>query len=266
MKSAIKHFVIAGIAASLLFVQSCKDENGKINIFTVQDDMSFGAQVSAEFEKDPNNKILDSASHVGIYKYVYGIRDSILNTGKLTYGNTFVWRMRVIQDDTTLNAFCTPGGYIYVYTGLMKFLESEDQLAGVLGHEMAHADRRHSTEAMTREYGIQTLIDIVFGQDKGQLVRIAAGLKSLQYSRQNETQADEYSVIYLYPTAYNAYGAAGFFEKMIALGSQNPPEFLSTHPNPDNRVQAIKDKWMSLGGKAGNDFKTRYTNFLSTLP
>jgi predicted Zn-dependent protease len=91
-------------------------------------------------------------------------------------------------------------------------------------------------------------------------------LKSLQYSRANESQADEYSVIYLYPTAYNAYGAAGFFEKIIAQGSGTPPEFLSTHPNPDNRVQAIKDKWMALGGKAGNDFKTRYNNFLNTLP
>jgi predicted Zn-dependent protease len=266
MKIAIKHLLIAAVTSALVFLQACKDENGKINIFSVQDDMALGAQVSVEFEKDPANKILDSASNVGIYKYIYGLRDSILKTGKLTYGTTFQWRIRILKDDTTLNAFCTPGGYIYIYTGLMKFLESEDQLAGVMGHEMAHADKRHSTESMTREYGIQTLINIIFGSDKGQLVRIAAGLKSLQYSRANESQADEYSVIYLYPTAYNAYGAAGFFEKIIAQGGTNPPEFLSTHPNPDNRVQAIKDKWMELGGKQGNDFKTRYNNFLNTLP
>lgn len=267
MKKIRKHLIILGLASTFITIQSCKDENGKVNIFTIQDDMTFGAQVSAQLESDPNTIIIDSASNVNMYKYVYGIRDSILNTGRLTYGKVFPWRIRLIKDDTTLNAFCTPGGYIYIYTALLKYLESEDELAGVMGHEMAHADKRHSTEAMTRQYGIQTLIDIVFGQNKGQLVRIAAGLKSLQYSRENESQADEYSVIWLYPTAYNATGAAGFFQKLIAQGqSGSTPQFLSDHPSPDNRIEAINAKWQSLGGKTGQTFATRYVNFRNTLP
>lgn len=267
MRKYLKHLAIFSIAATFIGIQACKDSNGKINIFTIQDDMTFGAQVSAEFESDPKNVILDSASNVAIYKYIYDIRDSILSTGLLTYGKVFPWRIRVIKDDTTLNAFCTPGGYIYVYTALMKYLESEDQLAGVMGHEMNHADKRHSTEAMTREYGIQTLIDIVFGQNKGQLVRIAAGLKSLQYSRANESQADEYSVVDLYPTAYNAKGAAGFFQKLITQGQAGRnPEWLSTHPSPENRVQAISDKWTALGGKVGQTFQSRYITFRNSLP
>lgn len=266
MKNFFRIGSIAAVITGLVFLAACKDENGKINIFSISDDMAFGAQVSAEFEKDPSNVILDSASNVAIYKYVYGLRDSILKTGKLKYGNTFQWRIRVIKD-TILNAFCTPGGYIYVYTGLMKYLESEDQLAGVMGHEMAHADHRHSTEAMTQQYGLQTLIDIVFGQNKGQLVRIAAGLKTLQFSRKNESQADESSVIYLYQTAYNAKGAAGFFQKIIDQGSgARQPEFLSTHPSPDNRVQAITDKWTALGGKTGQTFTSRYISFRNSLP
>lgn len=266
MKKHLKILAFASVVSSLVFLAACKDENGKVNIFTIQDDMNFGAQVSAEFEKDPSNVILDSASNVAIYKYVYGLRDSILKTKKLSYGDVFPWRIRIIKD-TILNAFCTPGGYIYVYTGLMKYLESEDQLAGVMGHEMAHADRRHSTEAMTQQYGLQLMLDIVFGQNKGQLARIAAGLKTLQFSRKNESQADEYSVIYLYETAYNAKGAAGFFQKMIDQGSSGrAPEFLSTHPSPDNRVQAITDKWTALGGKVGQTFTSRYITFRNSLP
>ena len=66
--------------------------------------------------------------------------------------------LRIIHDDSTLNAFCTPGGYIYIYTGILKFLDSEDEFAGVLGHEIAHADLRHSTRQMTKQYGVQILL------------------------------------------------------------------------------------------------------------
>jgi beta-barrel assembly-enhancing protease len=266
MKNFIKLGLVSSMVIGLITLASCKDENGKINIFSINDDISFGQKVSAEFEADPANFILDSATNVATYKYVYNLRDSIIKTGKLTYGTVFPWRIRIIKD-TILNAFCTPGGYIYVYTGLMKYLESEDQLAGVMGHEMAHADKRHSTEAMTQQYGLQTLLDIVFGQDKGQLARIAAGLKSLQFSRKNESQADEFSVIYLYETAYNAKGAAGFFQKIIDQGSgARQPEFLSTHPSPDNRVAAMTTKWTALGGKVGQTFTSRYINFKNSLP
>ena len=71
---------------------------------------------------------------------------------------------RLIDDDKTLNAFCTPGGFIYVYTGLIKFLDSEDQLAGVMGHEIAHAALRHSTRQMTKVYGVQTLLQVATGR------------------------------------------------------------------------------------------------------
>lgn len=268
MKLGFKHILIAGLALSLVFAEACKDEDGDINIFTIQDDLALGAQVSAELENDPDlkAKIIDSAARPDIYKYVYGLRDSILNTGLVRYQDIFPWRIRVIND-TILNAFCTPGGYIYIYTGLIKFLESEDQLAGVMGHEMAHADRRHSTDALTRQYGLQVLIDIVFGRDKGQIVRIAAGIRSLAYSRKNESEADEQSVIWLCPTAYNAAGAAGFFDKLIKLGQTGgTPQFLSTHPNPENRVLAIQDKKTALGCKPGETFKSRFITFQGTLP
>jgi predicted Zn-dependent protease len=59
----------------------------------------------------------------------------------LVHSKDFSWRIRIIANDSVLNAFCTPGGYIYFYTGILKYLESEDQLAGVMGHEMAHAEK-----------------------------------------------------------------------------------------------------------------------------
>ena len=77
----------------------------------------------------------------------------------------------IIKDDNVQNAFATPGGHIYVFTGLIKFLDNESQLAGVLGHEMAHADRRHTSRQLQNEYGINLLLSVVLGENPNQLAQ-----------------------------------------------------------------------------------------------
>ena len=263
---------VLGIVIVLVFgftLGSCKDKagGGAINFFYLEDDKTFGAQVAEEIDNDQvTYPQLDSAQYPEIYKYVYSIRDSILNTGNVVHEDDFAWRIRVINDDSTLNAFCTPGGYIYVYTGIIKFLDSEDEFAGVMGHEIAHADERHSTAALTQQYGIDVLLSVVLGENKGTIAQIAQGLQGLKYSRGNESEADLRSVEYLYPTAYDARGAARFFEKIEAAGGSSQPEFLSTHPNPDNRVEAIIAHWEELGGEEGERFLSRYQQFQNSLP
>ena len=81
-----------------------------------------------------------------------------------------------------------------------------------------------------------------------------------------EIESDLRSVEYLYPTAYDARGAAKFFEKIIASGGGSGPQFLSTHPNPDNRVESINAHWEALGVKVGNTFDARYELFQKSLP
>lgn len=254
--------------AVILLATGCKNKDDKsFNIFTIEDDKNLGLQVKNEIASDPATyPILSETQYPAAYNYLRGLRNKILNSGKVFYKDEFAWELYIIQDDNTLNAFCAPGGYIYVYTGLIKFLDSEDELAGVLGHEMAHADRRHSTDQLTKQYGLGTLISIVLGDNQSQLTDIAQGLVTLAFSRSDETEADEYSVIYLCPTDINASGAAGFFEKLEALGGSNPPAFLSTHPNPDNRITKIQAKEDELGcaGTLTND--AAYAAFKASLP
>ncbi len=112
-----------------LVFSSCKDKagGGGLNFFSLEDDKQFGAQVAAEIENDPATyDILDSAQNVDAYAYLYAIRDRILNSGKVVHKDDFQWQLRLIKEDSTLNAFCTPGGYIYVDTGLIMYLDSED--------------------------------------------------------------------------------------------------------------------------------------------
>lgn len=236
-----KTWILGGLISSVLLFPSCGKNSTPLNIFSIEDDKQLGLQTKAQIESNPAQfPILDPAAHPAAYKYINALRDDILSSGQLEHKDDFLWEVRIIANDDIQNAFCTPGGFIYVYTGLIKYLDSKSALAGVMGHEMAHADRRHSTNQLTKQYGVQTLLDVVVGKNQGLLTEVAQGLVSLRFSRADETDADRHSVMYLCPTRYHSDGAALFFQKIINAGSANPPEFLSTHPNPDNRVAEIK--------------------------
>lgn len=266
-----KSFAILLVAfVSFSFFTGCKTTTkpgGGFNLFSVAQDAELGLQVKQEIESDANQfPILKESSNKEAYQIIRAITNEILNSGKVHHRNDFAWEVKIIDDDETLNAFCTPGGYIYVYTGLIKYLDKEDQLAGVMGHEIAHADQRHSTRQMTKMYGISVLVSAVAG-NKETLAQITAGLINLKFSRGHETEADNYSVEYLGGTKYNCAGAAGFFEKISAAGSGGaPPEFMSTHPNPTNRVENIKARAAGKGCKMTDvSNQTRYQRLKSIL-
>lgn len=266
-----KQFSILIVIAMLLGAGACKkDDNGfQPNIFSVQDDIDLGMQLKAEIMSKPGEyPVLNRNQHPEAYSHIERIRDSILMTGEVDYSDVFPYEVFIIRDDEVLNAFATPGGYMYFYTGLIKYLDNEAQFAGVMGHEMAHAAERHTTNQLTKVYGITLLVNIVLGQNPNQLAQMAAdiatGLAALAFSRDHEYEADEYSVNYLYKTSYDARGVGGFFEKLE--GSPQPPEFLSTHPSPDNRIEEIEMEWTTLGGEPGNTYPETYQNFKNSLP
>lgn len=268
MRKMIKNKSIAYLIGLIMLVSNIGCKDGGVNLFSLQKDIDLGKQVEAEIAANPNDyPLLSESQYPEAYQHLRRITQTILNSGEVNHEDDFEWTTYIIHDDNTLNAFCTPGGYIYVYTGLIKFLEEESHLAGVMGHEIAHADRRHSTDAMTRQYGVSLLLQIALGENPGALTQLAAQIAELSYSRKAESEADEYSVIYLTPTEFQGNGAAGFFQKLIDQGqSGGTPEFLSTHPNPDNRVEDINAKWNELGGQVKTDEPGRYADFKASLP
>jgi predicted Zn-dependent protease len=265
-----KYLIAAGLIVTMsttLTIYGCKKG---LNLFTIEDDKQLGAQTAAEIASNPAEfPILDRTQYASSYNYLFAMRNEILASGQVEHANDFDWELNIIHDDATLNAFCTPGGHIYVYTGLIKYLDDASSLAGVLGHEMAHADRRHSTQQLTKLYGIETLLSLLTGTDAQLLAEVSAQLVALKFSRTDETDADTHSVIYLCPTKYHADGAANFFQKIIDEGSPQPPQFLSTHPNPDNRVQNIQSQSAQKGCTATiqpADEVNAYNQFKNSLP
>ncbi|MCU0450969.1 MAG: M48 family metalloprotease [Bernardetiaceae bacterium] len=236
--------------------------------FSLQDEIKLGEQVSQEVEKDPKNRVLDEKKYAAAYGHMRRITDAVLNSGEVRYRKEFPWRVKIIQNDTILNAFCAPGGFIYVYTGIIKYLDDEDQLAGVMAHEIAHADRRHATSNLVKMYGVSALMGIVLGQrSQGQVAQIAQGLLGLNFSRKHEREADDYSVIYLCKTRYQSNGAAGFFGKMLRENKGGgAPEFLSTHPSSSNRVRDINAKAEGLKCSTKPSGGNSYQQFKNSLP
>lgn len=256
------------IAVTLSAASSCR--KGGLNIFTIEDDKNFGLQMETEIANSPEYNLVSRSAYPQAYAYLDNMKQEIINGGQLQHKDDFVWKLYLVHDDNVQNAFCTPGGYIYVYTGLIHYLDNASSLAGVIGHEMAHADRRHSTQQLTTQYGLSLLVSVVAGTtNAGQLAEIAAGLSSLAFSRDHEKDADAHSVIYLCPTVYRADGAADFFQKIVNSGGTQPPAFLSTHPNPDNRIANIHNKEIELACNntpSQTVENTEYNAFKASLP
>lgn len=260
-----------------VFIEACglmnpKNKGKGFNILPLSADKNLGLQADQQISSDPKQyPILDPNKYAEVYAYINKVRNNILNSGKVDYKDEFAWKIKVIHDDKTLNAFCTPGGYIYVYTGILKFLDSEDQLAGVLAHEIGHADMRHSTRQITTMYGVQAVVEVaelvLLGQTSPLLTQVSTSLIGLKNSRNHETEADQRSVLYLCGSPYNADGAAGFFEKLNKQGqSGGVPQFLSTHPNPDNRIEHFHNARITMGCHGKSDFKADYQRMVAKLP
>lgn len=264
------------IAALLFGFISCKKEEVLGFVFPVDDDIKLGAQVEAEIASNPTEYPLLEETNTVAYEQVRRITNNILNSGKVYYKTTFQWKVKIIKDDATLNAFCTPGGYIYVYTGLIKYLDTEDQLAGVLGHEIAHADKRHYVNQQIKNGATQFLISAVAGNQGavGQLVGdFLSKASTLAYSRADETDADNQSVKYLSGTTnpkYACNSAGAFFQKLIDGGKADCnllTGFFSTHPSPCNRVENINKQATDVEKCSTTPSgSTEYATFKANLP
>jgi predicted Zn-dependent protease len=252
------------------------------NIFTDQDDVQLGQQVVAEMNANPKEYPIYKGEP-SLKQYINErIFQHILNSPLVKKKNVFKYNIEIIDRPDVMNAFALPGGNIYVYTGLLKYLDSEAALAGVIAHEIAHAEKRHATKRMTQYYGASILVSLILGKNPSQLSEIVSnlfvGAAFLANSRANEDEADASSVEYLRGTRYYPGAVKFFFEKMQAdnliTGKSSKIEvFLSTHPDPIDRINTINTVLqlqnipvINYNGNSDNIFRDEYKkNILAKL-
>jgi predicted Zn-dependent protease len=163
----------------------------------------------------------------------------------------FQWDVSVIQSGQA-NAFCLPGGKMAVYTGLLPIAQSEDAMAVVMGHEIAHALLRHGSQRMAQQELVQMgqlAAGLALGgmdpqQQQAVMAALGAGAQYgfiLPYGRNHETQADRVGLMLAAAACYDPREAVPLWERMSQLGGgERPPEFASTHPDPANRIETLR--------------------------
>lgn len=175
----------------------------------------------------------------------------LVQEGYSEIAQSFDWQFNLIESEQ-VNAWCMPGGKVAFYTGIMPITKDDTGIAVVMGHEIAHAVAAHSRERMSNglaaNFGMSLLSSAV-GQNPSltqsifmQSVGLGSELGMLSFSRKHELEADELGLTFMAIAGYDPRQAPVFWERMSATGGQAPPEFLSTHPGPDSRIQKLNQQ------------------------
>jgi predicted Zn-dependent protease len=216
---------------------------------------SVGAESYRQFisESKLSEDAGETARVVGVGRRIASSAEVFLRShglaGDLEY---YDWEFSLIDDDETANAFCVSGGKIAVYTGILPITRDDDGLAVVVAHEVAHALANHGGERMSQllvaELGGMALAKAVEKEPQRtqELWKLAYGIGAqvgvlLPYSRQHEAEADRIGLILMAQAGYNPEAAIPFWQRMAAEGGSRPPEFLSTHPAPETRIDKIRE-------------------------
>lgn len=162
------------------------------------------------------------------------------------------FEFHLLNDPETINAFALPGGPVFITEALLNRLETEGQLAGVLGHEIGHVVARHSAQRIAKEQLTQGVVGAVAvavtdpenpnSQAAAQIAAVVGQLVNMKYGREDELQSDQLGVRFMAEAGYDPRSLIGVMEILAeAGGSGGQPEFFSTHPNPENRIMRIQE-------------------------
>ena len=173
-----------------------------------------------------------------------------LVTSSLAKDTPYQYEFHLLADNETINAFALPGGQIFITQALFSKLTSEDQLAGILGHEIGHVLGRHSAERIAETEFWQTISQgASVGADAGEVVAGIGQNVLLGNGRDDELESDELGVKFMMDAGYNPYEMIEVMKILkAAAGPNRLPEFKSTHPDPDNRIEKIKEAIEKYGG------------------
>ena len=257
MKLSLKN--IAAVAAAVLMTASC----GVVSFTGRRQILMFSDGEIASLSDESYKEFMNTArlssdleatrmlKGVG-QKMVSALESYMKKNGQEEALSGLTWEFQLV-DSAAVNAFCLPNGKIVFFDGILKYADTPDYIAVVMGHEMAHAIAKHGNERMSQEAAVNLLGSLAsdaVGLKKGaaaqNLFNIGFGIGSqvgllLPYSRKHEYEADKIGMYIMDIAGYNVNAATEFWEKMLEGGTGMSNDFLSTHPSDAKRIAALKE-------------------------
>lgn len=245
---------LAVVLAAILAV-SCGSGGGAgdFNLISIEEEWQLGQQLSQDVARQvrlSNDSTLNS--------YVSNMGQRLVAQTPAPF-NQLPWQFHVVEDPA-INAFAIPGGHVYVHTGLIANADNAAELAGVMAHEISHITARHSTEQITRQYGLSVLAGLVLGQDPNLLAQLAAQIVAggalARFSRSAEEEADALGIQAMARAGYNPIGMATMFEELLEHRQGQPgrvEQFFSTHPLTEDRARVARQRAEQIGNRGTLD-------------
>jgi predicted Zn-dependent protease len=233
-------------------------------LLPVKQENELGKEMSAELEKEVTLHPDDA-----VQTYIGRLGKKAAKAAAKDVPDGIRFRFRVIQDDDMVNAFAMPGGYIYVYTGLLKKADNEAEVMGVLGHEVGHVTQRHVAKRLIALYGLDAVTKMALGEDPGLLGElisaVVAGGTLLKYSRDQERESDIVGLGYVKGAGYDPNGFITFFEKLKSDDESSLMAVFQSHPMPGERITYAKTLIKGMKKKPSELGEDEFAAFKGTL-
>ena len=252
-RSSWKIRILIGLAIiAFAFFRKCvnTEENpytGKEQVIslTTEEEIAIGLQSAPQMAQEYGGLYPDER----LQAYVDMVGQKLVDN-TVARETPYQYDFHLLADQETINAFALPGGQIFITYALLSKLDTEDQLAGVLGHEVGHVLGRHSAERIANSEFWQTLSQgASVGADAGGLVAGIGQNVLLGNGREDELESDDLGVRFMIKAGYDPYEMIEVMQILkAAAGPSRAPEFQSTHPDPDNRIEQIRASIKKYGG------------------
>ena len=242
MLKSTKHLALATLMVVTL--SSCGGSGGNFNLISLEEEWQLGQQLSQDIARQ---------MRVSQDPYLTELGNKLVRQTSMA---NLPFNFYVVQDPS-INAFAIPGGHVYVHSGLIDAASNASELAGVLAHEINHVVARHSTEQISRQYGLSVLAGAVLGQNPAAyqqiLAQVLAGGALARFSREAENEADELGLQAMVGAGYNPTGMVTMFQKLLTERRNRPSaveQFFSTHPLTEDRITNIQNRITRMGARA----------------
>ncbi len=244
----MKTSVLLLLIATLIISACATSPMGRKQLIMIGDDQMNQMGIASFQKMKTSAKV---SKNYKARRYVECVANAIIDELPVNW-KKLPWEIIVFEDDSA-NAFALPGGKMGVHTGLLKVAKNQDQLATIVGHEVAHVLSRHGAERVSQQMGLQVALQATdaisrskmdsSGQQKVLMSALGLGVQFgvlMPFSRTHEREADLYGIDLMARAGFDPSQSVNLWQNMAkASGGNNPPQFMSTHPSPDNRIEKL---------------------------